>query len=154
MASMESIAIARRLRSSHHRQAELRGNYGKLSCVWRISIEKDVADPGVPDPGERVASFVRDYNEPFRLRIQHGQITRAVSINHYFTVQPQVRPVHNVYPMCAVAQEEVAKRLRVFHVSDGELDGLHIKSFHLRTTWLQSGSQLFSPGQTTELLAI
>ena len=152
MASMMSIAIARRLRSSHHRQTELCGDYGKLSCVWRISIEKDVAHAGVPDPGERVAPFVRYYNEPFRLRIQHRQITVAISINHYYSVQPQVRPVNNVYPMCAVAQEQVAKRLGVFHVSDGELDGLHIKSFHLRRTWLQSGSQSFSFGQTTDYL--
>ena len=123
---MAPIAIARHLRSSCTRQAELCGDYGKLSRVWRISIEKDMADPGVPDPGERVASFVRDYNEPFRLRIQHGQVNGAISVNHYYTVQPQVRPVHHIYPVCAVAQEEVAKRLRVFHVSDGELDGLHI----------------------------
>jgi len=149
---MMSIAIARRLRSSHHRQAELCGDYGELSCVWRVSIEKDVADAGIPDPGERVASFVCDYNEPFRLRIQHGQVTGAISIDHYYTVQPQVRPVHHIYPVCAVAQEEVAKRLRVFHVSDGELDGLHISPSIYDRTWLQSISQLFSSRQTTDYL--
>jgi hypothetical protein len=68
---MVSIAFARRLQSSRNRQAKFCGDYGKLSRVWRISIKKDVADAGVPDPGERVASFVRDYNEPFRFRIQH-----------------------------------------------------------------------------------
>jgi hypothetical protein len=131
---MVFIAITRHLRCGYTRQAKLCGDYGKLSCVWRISIEKNVADTSVPDPGERVAPFLRDYNEPFRLRIQHRQITGAISIDHYYTVQPQVRPVHNVYPMRAVAQEQVAKRLRVFHVFDGELDGLHIKSFHFYET--------------------
>jgi hypothetical protein len=151
-ASMVSIAIARHLRSSCTRQAELCGDYGELSCVWRISIKKDVADAGVPDPGERVASFVRDYNEPFRIQIQRRQITGAISIDHYYAIQPQVRLIHQVYPMCAITQEQVAKRLRVFRVSDSELDGPHTSPSLYEGHWLQSGGQLFSLGQTTDYL--
>jgi len=99
-------------------------------------------DARIPYTRQGVAPFVRNDDEAFRLLIEHRQVFRTIAVHYDNPVQSQVRDIHQIDSMRAIAQQQVAKRLRVFRVSDGELDGLH-ECYLLRANAIQQPSRFW-----------
>jgi len=75
-------------------QAQFSGDDGELRGKGRVFLKNDMPDARIPHSGEIFCRPARDYYEPFRFRIVLSQISKLILIDHHYSFQPQIWPIH------------------------------------------------------------
>ena len=107
-------------------QAQFDGDNGQLGRAGRIALEHDVPNTRIPKARKQIRSFGRDHDEPFGLLFARRKAVELTFMDHYNSIDPQVRLVNQVNPVSAITQQGSTQGLCEFRIPNGELNGFHI----------------------------
>jgi hypothetical protein len=77
------------------RQTQLGPNDGQLDGTWRIFLEHNMPDPGVPN-ARQVRALAGDHYETLRIGLQEREVREPTLIDDNYSIQIPVRPVDEI----------------------------------------------------------
>jgi hypothetical protein len=104
------------------------GADGQLHGVRGIVFEHDVANSGIPDPGQPVRILTGDQDKTVGLLRRQTDPIQMFAIEDDYAIEGEVRLIDNYNGVPALAPEDVADTLRVFCIANGHLHGFHWSS--------------------------
>jgi len=106
-------------------QAQLGRQNGHSHCSRRVSLEHDVHNASLPDPGQIGARFGCHDDQAISPASQRAGFLQVVYVHYNHARDGQIWTLHQVNLMYAVSQKQFTEGIRMLGITYGQLDGLH-----------------------------